>query len=119
MTPEDRKEYQRLYIDRPSYGFSMAGGPKIVADLLDEISILEAKISHLGAAFDIPGLTGIWHYHRKDMPEMWCATYIDSAGICDTDEYSTPWEALNAAKNALKPPEPPKAESGEPIDEEK
>lgn len=59
------------------------------------------RIRELEGAFDVPGLTGVWHYHRRGVPEMWCATIVDEKGICDTMEFATPWEALAAAKALL------------------
>ena len=61
---------------------------------------LAKQVKGLMEAFDIPSLTGVWHYHRQGMPTMWCATYIDGLGICDTEEFDSPWKALEAAKAA-------------------
>lgn len=63
----------------------------------ETIHKLQAENKRLAEAFNVPELTGIWHYHRKGIPSMWCATYVDKDGICDTAEFDSPWKALEAA----------------------
>lgn len=79
-----------------AHGFIDGNSPvgKVRAFTMDEL--LEAS-QRLRALFDTPGLTGVWCYRRKDKEPKWCATVITGDGVTDTEDFDSPWEALQAA----------------------
>ncbi len=69
--------------------------------LVDEVLRLESKIKEMEEAFQIRGVTGVWHYIREGRPVKWCATYLKDGNLYDTGAFDTPWEALKWAKKGI------------------
>ena len=63
-----------------------------------EGEVEDAVKNRFRQAFGVPGLTGVWRYHRKCGKPRWCASYVERDGSCDTEDFDSPWEALESAR---------------------